>query len=172
MKVVFNGDFSALAEFESAVRKVPKSMRVVSEQLAEETIELIREGFEKHADPYGKPWKDLVLREGQPLEDTGGMKGAWYRRRATRQRFVVANAKSYSIFHQKGTGLYGNKRRRIRPIRATALRVPVRGGGTHYFASVRGTPKRRMVPESGRLPPRWKRRYVETSREVLTELFR
>ncbi len=144
-------------------------MLTVNEQLAEETIELIREGFQNSRDPYGDAWAPLVLRDGRPLEDTGGLKAAWFRQSVTARGFVVANAKRYASYHQDGTGLYGPRHQRIVPIKAKVLRL----GKTGMVASsVRGTPARKMVPERGRLPEAWKRRFVETAQEVLTEIFR
>lgn len=169
MKINFTGDFAALERFKKKIEQTPKALVIVNEQLAEETIELIREGFEKSSDPYGTAWAPLVLRDGRPLEDTGGLKAAWFRQSVTARGFVVANAKSYSSWHQTGTGIYGPRRQRIVPIKAKVLRL----GNTGMVASsVRGTPARRMVPERGRLPTAWKKRYVDVAQEVLTEIFR
>lgn len=169
MKVKFSGDFAALKRFQKKVEQAPKAMLTVNQQLAEETIELIREGFDKSEDPYGSAWEPLVLRDGLPLQDTGGMKAAWFRQSATMRGFSVANAKSYSGYHQGGTGIYGPRHQRIVPIKAKVLKLGKTG---RVARSVRGTPKRRMVPERGRLPKAWRDRYVDTAQEVLTELFR
>lgn len=169
MKVRFTGDFASLKRFQKKVEQAPKALITVNEQLAEETIALIREGFDQSRDPYGNAWAPLVLRDGRPLEDTGGLKAAWFRQSINMRGFVVANGKSYASFHQGGTGIYGPRHQRIVPIKANVLRL----GKTGMVASsVRGTPKRRMVPDRWRLPDSWKRRYRETAQEVLTEIFR
>ncbi len=169
MKIKFSGDFAALDRFREKVEAAPAALVTVNEQLAEETVELIREGFDNSTDPYGDPWEELVLREGRPLEDTGGLKAAWFRERADATGFSVANAKSYAGYHQRGTGIYGPRGARIKPVRAKVLKLGKTG---RVARSVRGAPKRMMVPENGRLPERWKERYRETAQEVLTELFR
>lgn len=169
MKVKFSGDFASLDRFRKKVEQTPAALVTVNEQLAEEALELIREGFENSTDPYGAAWEPLVLRDGKPLEDTGRMKAAWFRQSATARGFSVANGTAYAKFHQGGTGIYGPRGERIKPIRAKVLRL----GKTGMVArSVRGTPKRLMVPERGRLPEKWKRRFQETAQEVLTEIFR
>lgn len=169
MTVKFSGDFSSLKKWQKKIEQAPSALITVNEQLAEEAISLIREGFSNSTDPYGTAWAPLVLRDGLPLQDTGGMKAAWFRQRVSASGFIVANAKSYASFHQGGTGIYGPRQQRIVPIRAKVLKL----GKTGMVArSVRGTPRRRMVPERGRLPESWKRRFRETAQEVLTEIFR
>lgn len=169
MKFKFTGDFSSLERFKKKIEKTPSALVTVSEQLAEETLELIREGFEESRDPYGSPWESLVLREGKPLEDTGAMKASWHRQRADARGFSVANSKPYAKYHQDGTGIYGPRGTPIVPIKAKVLRLGKTG---RVARSVKGSPPRRMVPTRNRLPAAWKARYVETANEVLTELFR
>lgn len=168
VKIRFKGDFAALRRWEEKLERVPSAMVTLNEQLAEETIELIREGFETSSNPYGRPWAQLVLRAGRPLEDTGRLKASWHRSAVGKHGFRVASGVAYAIHHQHGTGLYGRSRKPITPKRGRALRL--RNG--MLLASVRGTPARKMVPDSGALPTRWRDRYVETANEVLTELFR
>jgi len=168
MRVEFAGEFAELQRFADRIEKMPRALVTVSEQLAEETIELIREGFESSTDPDGNPWKPPLLRDGKPLEDTGGLKSSWHRKFAVAHGFGVANAKSYAIHNQRGTGIYGPRHKRIYPITARALRLGKTG---LYARSVAGAPARKMVPDHG-LPERWRRRYLDTAQEVLTEVFR
>lgn len=165
------GDFAELDRFMDKCARAPDSMRIVSANLAEETIELIREGFETSTDPYGNRWAPLKLRSGQPLRDTGGLQSSWHKRFTTAQGFVVSSGKEYAAYHQGGTGIYGPKHQRIKPVKARALRF-AGPGGPIFARSVEGSPKRRMVPDKGALPERWRQRYVETAEDVLTELFK
>jgi phage gpG-like protein len=177
MQVKFTGNFKSLEDFAADVARVPSALKVVSEQLAEESIELIHEGFENQRDPYGNRWKkhskltQRIRPGGRILEDTGGLKSSWFRKSADAGSFEVANAKEHAAFHQEGTGIHGPKKRPIRPKQAKALRIPI-GGGAVFLYEVAGVPKRRMVPARGRLPKAWSKRYVETAQEVLTEIFR
>jgi phage gpG-like protein len=167
----FSGDFKALERFalKLATAGSDSTLRIVNEQLAEEAVDLIRDGFQRSTDPYGKPWKQPVLRSGQPLRDKGGLANSFHRTHADADSFGVASTKDYAEHHQKGTGIYGKHKARIVPKKAKALRVP----GAGFFASVRGAPKRLMVPEKRRkLPTTWRIKFVETAQETLTELFK
>jgi phage gpG-like protein len=177
VQIKFSGDFKALEGFAADVARVPSSLRTVSQQLAEETIELVHEGFEKQRDPYGRKWKkhskltQRIRPGGRILEDDGHLKSSWFVKGVGEGNFEVASAKAYAAFHQYGTGIYGPKKKPIRPTKAKALAIPV-GNGVIFLRQVRGAPKRRMVPDDGRLPKVWADRYVETAQEVLTEIFR
>ena len=140
--------------------------QIVTRQLAEETVEMIREGFEKEKDPYGKPWAPIRLRDGRILQDSGGLKASWFVKSLGKGTFTVASAKAYAKFHQEGTGIYGVSGQRIRPKKARALAF-----GGRAFASVAGTPKRKMVPDQS-LPTGWGRRYRAVANDVFTELMR
>lgn len=177
MQIQFTGDFKSLEDFAADVGRVPDALRTVSEQLAEETIELVREGFEKQRDPFGKAWKkhskltQRIRPGGRILEDDGHLKASWFKRNVDRGRFEVASAKAYAIYHQRGTGIFGSKGQPIRPKHAKALAIPI-GNGVVFRMQVAGVPIRRMVPERGRLPKAWSERYVDVANEVLTEIFR
>lgn len=168
--LTLTGDFKELDRFIDKLSSAPDHLRVLSDQLAEEAIELIREGFETSTDPYGDRWAPLKLRAGQPLRDTGGLM-AWRKRFSTSQGFVVSSTKDYAVHHQYGTGIYGRRKKPIVPKQARALRFPG-PGGMIFARSVDGVPRRRMVPDPGPLPSKWRARFVETSHDVLTELFK
>ena len=171
MQLKFSGDFSDLNRFRQQLEQAPEILTVVSKNLAEEAIELVREGIAEGHDPYGKKYAPLVLRDGNPLEDTGRLK-VWHRVTATRQQFAIASTVDYAKYHQEGTGIYGPKKRRIKPLKARALRIPVRGGSPLFRRSVEGTPQRMMVPRPGDLPSSWRSRFIDTAHEVLTEHFK
>jgi hypothetical protein len=177
VRIKFTGDFKELEKFRDRVKAAPTALVTVSEQLAEEAIDLVREGFERQEDPHGNAWEphaaltQYVRPGGRILQDTGGLKASWHRRFAKGSGFVIASAKQTAAWMQKGTGIYGPRKRPIKPVRAKALRIPAKGGDV-FRGSVAGAPQRQMVPEGGALPPRWKRRFVETAQDVLTELFR
>ncbi len=172
MKASFKGDTLKLDKWAKRLREVPNALDTLSEQLAEETIGLVREGFENSEDPYGAKWASLKLRDGRPLEDNGHLKSSWFRKYATRKGFAIANAKKYAIYHQRGTGIHGPSGKRIEPTNAKALRIPIKGSSPIFARSVKGTVARPMLPHKKRLPKRWTDRYREVAEDVLTELFR
>lgn len=138
----------------------------LTRQLAEEALDLVRETFEHEADPYGKPWRPLVLRSGRILQDSGGLKASFHVKSMGRGTFTIATAKDYAKHHQHGTGVYGRRGERIRPTKARALAF-----GGRAFASVAGAPARKMVPDRG-LPVAWGRRFHATANEVFAALTR
>lgn len=164
--IEFDGQFPELKEYFKRLSKLPKSAKIVNEQLAEETLDLIREGFETSTDPYGNAWESPKLRAGRPMEDTGGLKSSWHARVAN-GTFTVASGKEYAAMLQRGTGIYNPRRRQpIKPLKAKALKLP----GGLFFRQVDGAEPRKMVPDKGGLPKRWRDRYEEVAQEVLTEL--
>lgn len=171
MTIKFTGDFHELERFAEKLATAGGSgtLRVINVQLAEETIDLIRDGFTTSSDPYGKPWEPPLLRAGQPLRDKGGLQASWHPTVVDADGFGVASTKDYAVHHQRGTGIYGPHKQRIKPKNAKALNVP----GLGPRASVAGSPQRLMYPNKrGALPPKWRIKFVRTAEEVLTELFK
>jgi phage gpG-like protein len=168
MRFSFRGEFAELNRWADKISRTPDALPILSQQLAEETVELVRDGFATARDPYGRTWAPLVMRAGRPLSDTGALRASWHTKRAGAQGFAVASSRNYAAYHQLGTGIHGPRRERIRPIRGKALKLP---GGV-YLYSVAGSPPRKMVPDPGHLPEPWRRRYIDVAHEVFTELFR
>lgn len=171
MKASFGGNTHVLKGWASkAQRFSDDALDFVSLQLAEEAIELVRSGISDGRDPHGRRYRTLALRDGQPLRDTGRLQASWHRKRSGRDGFTIASSANYAIYHQLGTGIYGPKRRPIKPVKAKALSIPT-PGGTMFRRSVKGTPKRRMVPSRGPLPAKWRRAFQETAQEALAIYF-
>lgn len=84
----------------------------------------------------------------------------------TRVRGRVEATAPHAVYQHEGTGMFGPRRRRIRPVRARALRFVWReAGGLVFFRSVKGTPGTkylvRAVEELLPEPP-WRIRYFTT----------
>jgi len=133
--VKFTGDFAKLNKWIKRIDNTPKVLAVIADNLAEESLDLIKDGFRAETDPDGVKWPKLKYRKGKILQDTARMRNSFHRKRVSKTGFVVGPAVTYAQFHQHGTA--------------------------------RGIPVRRMVPRGNRLPPKWKRRFVETASEVL-----
>jgi phage gpG-like protein len=120
------GNTAKLGEFAKKIRDLtgPSAKRAILLNVAEEVIELVREGFDNQADPYGAGWA-ATQRGGRILADSGRLKSSWHRRSLTPQRVVVGSGVTYGRYHQSGT--------RRMPQRAM---VPYRGMPAEWKARV------------------------------------
>lgn len=160
------GDYATLKKW---VRKFgelssPGLALEVSRSMAAATLELIDRGFEKQQDPFGNPWKPKKEPDGRKIlsGETGTLR-KWRQVHADSRGFKVASKAEYSVYHQKGTGIYGegNGKYKILPRNAKKLRFKV-GGKLVFASSVMhpGVRVRRMEPGS-RLPVLWSSIYRE-----------
>lgn len=167
-RVKLMGDFAELA---AMVRKLgalqEKALPVISRNMAEEGLSLIRQGFQEQSDPYGQNWKPKVFPDGRAVlvGKTARLRNGWQVKRANRSGFLIAPSVSYAQFHQGGTGIHGPSGTRIKPKKARALRFEA-SGTTVFRRSVEGAPKRKMIPDRG-LPARWRDALADTAREVI-----
>src|SRR5690606_37637300 len=163
VRIKDKGGIGKLDGWAKALESLPKEMRKMPRLMAEEAVELTRQTFEDEADPYGKPWAPLKLRSGRILAKTGGLKSSIHVK-PHGKGFTIGVGKSYAGYHQQGTGIHGPKRQRIKPLRAKAL-GPINPGGK-FFRSVKGSPRRAMLPYDG-LPPTWTEAFKEVAGETI-----
>ena len=98
-------DITGLDGLEGWIKKFEHSgelMLELSEKLASETVDLVKDGFDKESDTYGKKWL-ATARGGEILSDTGALKTSWKVKSATRAQFKVDGSEPYASFHQGGT---------------------------------------------------------------------
>lgn len=162
------GDFAKLEGWAKRIGEAggEAKLKELSENLAEEALELVAEGFEKEADPYGKKWKRKRSPDGRQVlvGKTARLRRGWHRKSVTAQGFQIAPAVNYAKYHQNGRG----------PITAAPgkmLRFQV-GGQTVFRKSVGPAPARKMVPDRGRLPSAWRRSLLAVARTFFTETFK
>lgn len=130
--------------------------RLVYKPVGEKARSLVLLGIRQGKDPYGAPHPAPLLRSGLPLNDTGLLRASVHMVYGRSGCAVTFGAK-YSGYLQGGTGLYGPRRERIKPVRAK--RLAWTSGGQRYSApSVRGLKPRRMVPDTNRPSPTWERK--------------
>ena len=157
------GDFRTLRGFGERLREFSKTgMKTMSEALAKDTIQIIHEGMEGGKAPDGTKHKPLALGGGTPLLKSRRLYHSWRVQRATKNRFVVDSTDPNATRHQYGTGVYGPRKKRIRPRRAKALKV-----GGRFYTSVKGSPARPMIPTRG-LTVQWAKSYRRTIKRVFT----
>lgn len=130
----------------------------IAANMAEEALNLVREGFESAEDPYGKAWAEKQIPNGsRPLHGpTGELRNNWHLSLA-KDGFTIANGKIYASVHQGGAT--------IRPKSKKYLRFMA--GDKAVFAKKVTIPPRPMVPKEGDMPPKWEQRFKETAKEIL-----
>jgi phage gpG-like protein len=113
MAFKFSGDFGKLKTFTKRVQQTPSVLKDVVENLAEEALELVKEGFETERDPDGRKWAPLKYRSGKILQDTGRLKNSWHRKAASKKGFTIGSGVAYAAPHQTGTKRGLPKRRMV-----------------------------------------------------------
>jgi len=158
------------------VRKIdaaggPAGLRELSGLLAEEAIDLVAEGFKREADPYDKRWPGKRFGDGRQVlvGKTARLRRGWHSLEVSARGFRIAPSVNYARYHQSGTGIHGPRKQRIKPKKAKALAF--QAGGLMFARSVAGVPPRKMVPDKGNLPLRWRKALVEVAREYFHEKF-
>jgi hypothetical protein len=150
-------------------------MGIVSNALAEETVDLIKEGFSKGQDPDGNAWAPLseLTRSGDrgiPLNDTGThLKNRVAVSWVGRNSYAVIIPFEHASVHQRGAvivpvqarALSWFSTRYVRNIgRTKKEKKQLRRVYNRVFAKKVTIPARPMVPE-GKLPDRWRRNLQE-----------
>lgn len=105
MSVTIRGDFHVLNKWQKQLNKLPaKSMQVISESMAEETLNLIADGFRQERAPNGKLWTPKKRPDGRKtLSGPTSRLRNWFRKTVQPDRFIVSATVAYSVFHQHGT---------------------------------------------------------------------
>ncbi len=160
MKLVFKSkgpkDLSALP------RKLDRiKASELTHSLGLTALRLLTEGFENESDPYGRPWKKPIARQGQTLSDTGQLRNSW-RVASTPTIVRLKNATVYAAIHQFGGAII--------PKRAKALKFKL---GNRWVTSRRvKMPRRPMLPlQSKGLGNTWKKAFRDECQAYLEDCF-
>ncbi len=167
-----SGDFAKLLKFAKKVGNLAgqAAMTSVSSAMGDATIELVDEGFKEEREPSGKPWKEHAIPTGGPiLNKSGKLRRSFRKRQVSSRGFVVSSEDINFKRHQGGTGIYGPRKKRIKPKKKSVLAFPV-GGKAFFAASVAGSPKRLMLP-GARVPRAWSLRLKRRAETRLLEIF-
>jgi hypothetical protein len=184
MRGSLTGDFAALERFGKKVGDLggSRALTALNKALGAEAIVQARDGFREERDPYGQKWAKKVFPDGNKiLRKSEKLYGGWYLSSVSSSGYTLSNKQFYAKFHQSGTGEFGPKKTRIYPKSKKALRIPGpvnRGAGgrftsgAQFFASVKGSPQRLMVPVPGRPSPIWMRSLKQAATKFLVDRFR
>lgn len=105
MKFKASGDPKAMQEWQKLLGSVSELLTQMSQDMGEEALELIAEGFATETDPYGKPWQKKKTDDGRSIlvGKTARLRRGWHLQRYGRGGFTVAPSVNYAAYHQKGT---------------------------------------------------------------------
>lgn len=103
MAVTLKGDFAELKTITERIAAVDSLMRSASKAMAEESIDLIKEGFRTETDPYGKRWKPKLAADGRKTLSgkTSRLKGGFRQSMVSASGFEISAASvEYADYHQ------------------------------------------------------------------------
>lgn len=167
------GDFSELDELVRKLQDIEsgQARRDLVQNLAEESIELVHQGFEQSKDPYGNAWAGLEARDGKPLLDTGALRNSWHVVSFDDTSFKIAAGVWYAGVHQTGITITPREGTWDTPRGPRPRMLVFTAYGRTVFAKEVTIPARRMVPDSGDLSDQWRSALEETSIEFLEAFF-
>jgi phage gpG-like protein len=107
------GDFGKMKRWQELFRNNSALMIGASRSMAEETLNLIKDGFRSEQDPYGKAWAPKQANDGRKVLSgkTSRLKGGWHVVSATASGFRVAPSVDYAAPHQSPR--FGRRPRRM-----------------------------------------------------------
>ncbi len=134
----------------AALERAGTNMRPHLDKVGSQLVDLVRLTFHESRDPYGRPWKPLKLRDGQPLRNTGLLMNSVTHLVRGNSVEIGTNV-PYAPVHQFGA--------RIEPKRARFL-VFRDGQGGWIRARKVEVPARPFLPTDG-LPDDWERSVLD-----------
>src|SRR5688500_17317035 len=98
------GDFDKVDNWAQMMADAPDVLESMSRNMAEESLELVAQGFEQERDPYGRPWKEKKYPDGRLVLGgrAGRLRRGWHLSRAGKEGFGIAPSVGYGVHHQLG----------------------------------------------------------------------
>lgn len=105
MSIRISGDLHKLREWQKrfGAAAVAKAKQTILENVAEEALALVAEGFSKEQAPSGARWAPLKVRRGKILQDTGRLRASFHRKTIAGNRVTIGPGVAYARYHQTGT---------------------------------------------------------------------
>lgn len=148
--MAFTGDADLLRQLAQKMRQLasPAFRQEMAKALGAAALKALHDGFRRGVDPYGRPWKKLKSRTGQPLRDRGVLEAS-YSVQPSAGGFSLGTNLIQATVHQYGAVIV--------PKSKTLLRFQVRGKPTKsnkrgklsgwIYAKKVTIDQRQMVPE-------------------------
>lgn len=155
-----------LASLRRRVGNMTPVMHILGNLIANQ----VKTGFRTGRDPYGKAWRPLRLRRGQPLRDTGRLMRSITYNVPSPTTVEIGTNVCYAVVHQTGAkvtahGIAG-KRSLCGYITTGAPMLAFKVGGRSFFAKSVTIPARKILPD-GELPVAWRKSIVEAFNDYL-----
>ena len=154
------GDFGKLDQLAKALEAIGDKKRGLLKDLAQEALAKVGEGFETSTSPLGIPWAPLLLRQGQPLLDTGRLRSS-ITYALSDSGFSLGTAVAYAPVHQYGATIQAKSAKGLR----------WRAGGRWYGAKQVKVPARPFLPE-GRVSADWEAEFRGIALEWMQALLK
>jgi hypothetical protein len=147
VKVKVKGD-NKIDAWKAILKSAPEIISVMSEQVAEEALALVSEGFAKQTDPYGKAWPEKKVDDGRSIlvGKTTRLRRGWHKVKISEAKWSIQPSVVYAAAHQdpQPRAAWGGRR----------------------------LPQRMMIPMKTRgMPAAWTKRIEETLGETMAAQF-
>ncbi|MGW8285757.1 MAG: hypothetical protein ACWGPR_08565 [Candidatus Deferrimicrobiaceae bacterium] len=147
MTLTLKGDLPALRRLERRLSNTDAMLTKASKAMAEETVDLIKDGYRTETDPSGQKWADKQRQDGRKVLSgkTSRLKGGWHVDGASAAGYEVSASVDYALPHQRPRkGRNGRLKR----------------------------PQRKQIPEAADgLPSKWADALEETAGDVVRAHF-
>lgn len=152
------GDFNGFQKLEIELSKAGELIRSgeMAAVLAETARDLVDEGFATGTAPDGTPWKELAMRDGQPLRDTRRLQGS-FTYDTKKDSFSVGTDVEYAAIHQNGG-----------TVTAKGKALAWKAGGKMHFAKSVTIVARPMLPGKY-MPARWSKAMRDAANDLVEE---
>ena len=102
MSVTISGDFAKLDEWRELFEEADELLAGMSQDMAEEILGLVQEGFSQERDPYGEAWKPKKRSNGKPtlVGKTARLRRGWHVANKSKGGFTIAPSVNYAMAHQ------------------------------------------------------------------------
>ncbi|MEN6535499.1 MAG: phage virion morphogenesis protein [Bryobacteraceae bacterium] len=140
-----------LKEFRNRIASLEGAIEQLGMNLAEEAVDLVLQGFQKQANPYGEGWAAKKHPDGRSIlvGKTTNLRRGWGRRATKigklRWRIAPGPTAPYARYHQDGTK---NKDGSVRMV------------------------ARKMIPDTRGMPAEWQEAFKETATEFFRHHFK
>lgn len=168
------GDFRKLKDLGRRLERASLVARVrVNGALAGAAQEQVAQAFMEGRDPWGRKWKPITHRQGQPLRDTGRLMNSFHVAHGP-WGFTIASGVVYAAIHNFGGTVRVPERlmgrRRSGAFGRRGRRGTVASSWTRAHSAT--IPARPFIPSPDNLGPRWLRALREAADEALHEVLR